>query len=86
MMARRSAVRAASATGEPKQGAFEKRLVARIIELASQFGRYGYRRITALWCGLNLFGTCDIAVRSPDDARRVFRSPLGRVGPDGPSN
>ena len=33
---------------EPKQGAFEKRLVARIIELACQFGRYGYRRITAL--------------------------------------
>ncbi len=33
---------------EPKQGAFEKRLVARIIDLACQFGRYGYRRITAL--------------------------------------
>ena len=27
---------------------FEKRLVARIIELACRFGRYGYRRITAL--------------------------------------
>ena len=27
---------------------FEKRLVARIIELATRFGRYGYRRITAL--------------------------------------
>ena len=27
---------------------FEKQLVARIIELACQFGRYGYRRITAL--------------------------------------
>ena len=27
---------------------FEKRLVARIVELATRFGRYGYRRITAL--------------------------------------
>jgi putative transposase len=26
----------------------EERLVARIIELATQYGRYGYRRITAL--------------------------------------
>ncbi len=33
---------------EPKPSTFEKRLVARIIELACQFGRYGYRRITAL--------------------------------------
>jgi len=33
---------------EPQQGAFEKRLVARILELACQFGRYGYRRVTAL--------------------------------------
>lgn len=26
----------------------EERLVARVIELATQYGRYGYRRITAL--------------------------------------
>jgi len=32
----------------PRASEFEKRLVARIIELACQFGRYGYRRITAL--------------------------------------
>ena len=29
----------------------EARLVARLIELATQYGRYGYRRITALLCG-----------------------------------
>jgi transposase InsO family protein len=29
----------------------EPRLVARIIELATQYGRYGYRRITGLLCG-----------------------------------
>ena len=33
---------------EPRPSSFEKRLVARIIELACQFGRYGYRRVTAL--------------------------------------
>jgi len=32
----------------PYGGDEEERLVARIIELASQYGRYGYRRITAL--------------------------------------
>ena len=32
----------------PRASEFEKRLVARIIDLATQFGRYGYRRITAL--------------------------------------
>jgi len=32
----------------PRASEFEKRLVARIIELATRFGRYGYRRITAL--------------------------------------
>ena len=32
----------------PRASEFEKRLVARIIELAIRFGRYGYRRITAL--------------------------------------
>jgi transposase InsO family protein len=29
----------------------EPRLVARVIELATQYGRYGYRRITGLLCG-----------------------------------
>ena len=28
----------------------EERLTARIVELATQFGRYGYRRVTALLC------------------------------------
>ena len=32
----------------PRASDYEKRLVARIIDLACQFGRYGYRRITAL--------------------------------------
>jgi putative transposase len=32
----------------PCPGEEEERLVTRIIELASQYGRYGYRRITAL--------------------------------------
>ena len=32
----------------PRATEHEKRLVARIIELATRFGRYGYRRITAL--------------------------------------
>ena len=32
----------------PRPSEFETRLVSRIIELACQFGRYGYRRITAL--------------------------------------
>ena len=32
----------------PRQGEFERRLTTRIIELAEPFGRYGYRRITAL--------------------------------------
>ncbi len=32
----------------PRSPDEEERLVARIIELATQFGRYGYRRITAL--------------------------------------
>jgi transposase InsO family protein len=32
----------------PRATEYEKRLVARIIELATRFGRYGYRRITAL--------------------------------------
>ena len=32
----------------PRASEFENRLVQRIIELACQFGRYGYRRITAL--------------------------------------
>jgi len=31
-----------------KTGVEEKRLTARIVELASKYGRYGYRRITAL--------------------------------------
>jgi len=33
---------------EPKERDDERRLVKRIIELACRFGRYGYRRITAL--------------------------------------
>jgi transposase InsO family protein len=33
---------------QPKSNAEEEKLVARIIELASQHGRYGYRRVTAL--------------------------------------
>ena len=32
----------------PKERADEDRLVADMIELARQFGRYGYRRIAAL--------------------------------------
>ena len=32
----------------PRATEFEKRLVARILELATKFGRYGYRRITSL--------------------------------------
>ena len=32
----------------PESDAEEKKLVARIIELARQYGRYGYRRVTAL--------------------------------------
>jgi len=32
----------------PHTKADEERLVARIIELATRYGRYGYRRITAL--------------------------------------
>jgi len=32
----------------PAGGADEKRLVADLIELARQYGRYGYRRIAAL--------------------------------------
>ena len=32
----------------PRASEFESRLTARIIDLACQFGRYGYRRITAL--------------------------------------
>ena len=32
----------------PRASEFEKRLLARIIELACEFGRYGYRRVTAL--------------------------------------
>ena len=32
----------------PKVRADEPRLVARIVELAKRYGRYGYRRITAL--------------------------------------
>jgi len=35
----------------PYGGDEEERLVARIIELATQYGRYGYRRITALLQG-----------------------------------
>ncbi len=33
---------------QPKERDDERRLVKRIIELACRFGRYGYRRITAL--------------------------------------
>jgi putative transposase len=35
----------------PRENEFERRLVARIIDLACQFGRYGYRRITKLLRG-----------------------------------
>ena len=35
----------------PHIGTEEKRLTGRIIELASQYGRYGYRRVTALLQG-----------------------------------
>ena len=34
----------------PKVTDDEKRLVSRMIELATEYGRYGYRRITALLC------------------------------------
>ena len=57
----------------------EERLVARIIELATRYGRYGYRRITALlrqegWKVNCKMSRKDMEKRGPEGAKETAKA------------
>ena len=54
----------------------EAPLTRRIIELAAAFGRYGYRRITAVGIGLNGFGKGFVERRTPNQHNDIVAHPF----------